>query len=32
MDQLPVRIASDGSISVIYEQFAIGIAAKKRLA
>ena len=32
MDQLPVRIAPDGSISVIYEQFAIGIAAKKRLA
>ncbi|MCL4485998.1 MAG: ubiquinol-cytochrome c reductase iron-sulfur subunit [Nitrospirae bacterium] len=32
MDQLPVRIAPDGSISVIYEQFAIGIAAKVRLA
>ncbi|MGC8528601.1 MAG: ubiquinol-cytochrome c reductase iron-sulfur subunit [Leptospirillia bacterium] len=32
MDQLPVRIAPDGAISVIYEQFAIGIAAKKRLA
>ena len=32
MDQLPVRIGPDGSISVIYEQFAIGIAAKVRLA
>lgn len=32
MDTLPARIAEDGAISVIYEQFAIGIAAKKRLA
>jgi menaquinol-cytochrome c reductase iron-sulfur subunit len=32
MDQLPVKISQDGSISVIYEQFAIGIAAKVRLA
>ncbi len=32
MDQLPVRIAQDGSVSVIYEQFAIGISAKGRLA
>ena len=32
MDQLPVRISPDGSIAVIYEQFAIGIAAKVRLA
>ncbi len=32
MDQLPVRVGPDGSISVIYEQFAIGIPAKVRLA
>ena len=32
MDLLPVKISPDGSISVIYEQFAIGIAAKVRLA
>lgn len=32
MDQLPVKISPDGSISVIYEQFAIGISDKVRLA
>lgn len=31
MDQLPVRIAPDGSISILYEQFAIGVAQKVRV-
>jgi menaquinol-cytochrome c reductase iron-sulfur subunit len=32
MDTFPVRIAPDGTISIIYEQFAIGIPEKVRLA